>query len=114
MSTAGYKLVRLANGVCSVHSLAYRETFHPVIGPAAEAEALYVRQLRLADRLEQHRGEFVIWDVSPARPPCAHRLKAARGSCSFACSASIKRSTADLCLGAPPLWAISRLKQVER
>ncbi len=83
----GYKLVQLANGVCSVHSLEYRETFHPVIGPVAEAEALYVNQLRLAERLRQHTGEFVIWDVglgaaanavtvlrSTREIPCAIRL----------------------------------------
>jgi tRNA U34 5-methylaminomethyl-2-thiouridine-forming methyltransferase MnmC len=62
-STAGYKIVRLASGVYSVHSLAERETFHPVIGPVAEAEALYVKQLRLPERLAAHSGEFVIWDV---------------------------------------------------
>jgi tRNA U34 5-methylaminomethyl-2-thiouridine-forming methyltransferase MnmC len=62
-STAGYRIVRLANGAHSVHSLAHRETFHPVIGPAAEAEALYVRQLNLAGRLRASQGEFVIWDV---------------------------------------------------
>lgn len=61
--TAGYRLVRLRNGVFSVHADAEDETFHPVIGPEAEAEALYVRQLRLADRLARHRGEFAIWDV---------------------------------------------------
>ena len=60
---AGYQLVRLANGVHSVHSLAHGETFHPVIGPVAEAEALYVNQLRLRERLKHHSGEFVIWDV---------------------------------------------------
>ncbi len=59
----GYKLVKLANGVHSVHSLAHRETFHPVVGPVAEAEALYVRQLRLVDRLQHQTGECVIWDV---------------------------------------------------
>jgi tRNA U34 5-methylaminomethyl-2-thiouridine-forming methyltransferase MnmC len=62
-SDPGYKLVKVASGAHSVHSLAYRETFHPVIGPAAEAEALYVRQTRLLERLETHAGEFVIWDV---------------------------------------------------
>ncbi len=61
--TVGYKLVQLANGVHSVYSLAHRETFHPVIGPVAEAEALYVNQLRLPDRLRSHESEFVIWDV---------------------------------------------------
>lgn len=58
-----YKIVQLANGSYSVHSSVYRETFHPVIGPEAEAEALYVKQLKLADRFRKHAGEFVIWDV---------------------------------------------------
>lgn len=62
-SDAAYRLVRLANGACSVHALAVHETFHPVIGPVAEAEALYVRQLRLPDRVRQATGEFVLWDV---------------------------------------------------
>jgi tRNA U34 5-methylaminomethyl-2-thiouridine-forming methyltransferase MnmC len=61
--SASYRLVRLANGAWSVHSLAHGETFHPVIGPVAEAEALYVRQLRLPERLRGHNGEFVVWDV---------------------------------------------------
>ncbi|MBI5775621.1 MAG: hypothetical protein HZA89_18025 [Verrucomicrobia bacterium] len=63
ISTGGYKIVQLANGVNSVHSFAERETFHPVIGPVAEAEALYVNQLRLRERLAAHHGEFVVWDV---------------------------------------------------
>jgi len=62
-SNAGYKLVKLISGAYSVHSLAHRETFHPVIGPVAEAESLYVQQLRLPERLSASRGEFVIWDV---------------------------------------------------
>ncbi len=35
---------------------------HPGLGPAAEAEALYVKQLRIAERLG-HGGTFVVWDV---------------------------------------------------
>src|SRR5450432_4105443 len=62
-SNAGYQLVRLNNGICSVRSLEDGETFHPVIGPVAEAEALYVNQLQLRERLQNHAGEFVIWDV---------------------------------------------------
>src|SRR5437762_1035102 len=58
-----YRLIKLVNGAYSIHSAAHGETFHPVIGPAAEAEALYVRQLDLSQRLRRHRGEFVIWDV---------------------------------------------------
>lgn len=53
----------MASGAYSVHSLAEAETFHPVIGPVAEAQALYVRQLKLLDRLQNHTGDFVIWDV---------------------------------------------------
>lgn len=59
----GYRIVELANGTHSLHSLAYGETFHPVIGPVAEAEALYVRQLDLPGWLSRHEGEFVVWDV---------------------------------------------------
>jgi tRNA U34 5-methylaminomethyl-2-thiouridine-forming methyltransferase MnmC len=60
---AGHRLVRLPNGAHGVHSLAYGETMHSSAGPAAEAEALYVRQIGLRERLAGHAGEFVIWDV---------------------------------------------------
>jgi len=63
VSATGYRIVKLANGSHSVHSLAHHETFHPVVGPMVEAESLYLRQLRLAERLKKHTGEFVIWDV---------------------------------------------------
>ena len=58
-----YRIVKLANGTHSLHSLAEAETFHPVVGPTVEAETLYVRQLRLPERASQVAGEFVIWDV---------------------------------------------------
>jgi tRNA U34 5-methylaminomethyl-2-thiouridine-forming methyltransferase MnmC len=62
--SAGYELVQLKNGTWSVRSVAEAETFHPVIGPAAEAEALYVKQLRLPERFAAMTDqEFVIWDV---------------------------------------------------
>jgi tRNA U34 5-methylaminomethyl-2-thiouridine-forming methyltransferase MnmC len=60
---SGYRIVKLASGAHSIHSLAHHETFHPVVGPTAEAETLYVRQLGLVERLRRHVGEFVIWDV---------------------------------------------------
>ena len=60
---SNYQLVQLVSGDYSLHSLAHAETFHPGIGPVDEAEALYVNQLRLRERLQQHSGEFVIWDV---------------------------------------------------
>jgi tRNA U34 5-methylaminomethyl-2-thiouridine-forming methyltransferase MnmC len=60
---ANYRIVKLAGGAHSVRSVIHHETFHPVIGPVAEAEALYVKQLNVRARIEHHRGEFVIWDV---------------------------------------------------
>ncbi len=60
-----YRLVRLANGAYSIHSSFERETFHPVIGPAAEAEALYIGQTGVRERLARIATgeEFVVWDV---------------------------------------------------
>jgi tRNA U34 5-methylaminomethyl-2-thiouridine-forming methyltransferase MnmC len=59
----GYRIVKLASGAHSIHSLAHHETFHPVVGPTEEAEALYVRQLQLVERLQKHTGDFVVWDI---------------------------------------------------
>jgi tRNA U34 5-methylaminomethyl-2-thiouridine-forming methyltransferase MnmC len=58
-----YRLMRLANGAYSLRSETHGETFHPVIGPMAEAEALYVNQARLPMRMAQCTREFVIWDI---------------------------------------------------
>jgi len=79
-----YQLVRLNNGICSVRSLADDETFHPVIGPVAEAEALYVNQLRLRERLKNHSGEFVIWDVGLGA--AANALAVLRATREIACN----------------------------
>ena len=80
---SGYQLVRLNNGICSVRSLADAETFHPVIGPVAEAEALYVKQLKLRERLQNHSGEFVIWDVGLGA--AANSLTVLRATRDLAC-----------------------------
>jgi tRNA U34 5-methylaminomethyl-2-thiouridine-forming methyltransferase MnmC len=58
-----FRLVSLRNGAQSVHALDFGETMHPGLGPAAEAETLYVKQLRIAERLGRHAGTFVVWDV---------------------------------------------------
>jgi len=58
-----YQLVQLANGEKTLFSSAYGEKMHPGLGPVAEAELLYVRQLQLCDRLKNGAGEFVIWDI---------------------------------------------------
>jgi hypothetical protein len=46
-----YKIVTLRNGARSVHSLADAETFHPVVGPVAEAEALFIQVLDMRRRV---------------------------------------------------------------
>jgi hypothetical protein len=58
-----YQLVQLASGEKTLFSASYGEKMHPGLGPSAEAELLYVRQLSICERLQRHRGEFVIWDV---------------------------------------------------
>lgn len=76
-----YQLVQLKNETWSVRSLAEGETFHPVVGPVAEAEELYVRQLRLEERLPVHLDEeWVVWDVGlGAAANILSVLKALRG-----------------------------------
>lgn len=58
-----YQLVQLANGEKTLFSASYGEKMHPGLGPTREAELLYVCQLKIRERLQKHRGEFVIWDV---------------------------------------------------
>jgi len=58
-----YQVVQLASGAKTLFSASYGEKMHPGLGPAAEAEQLYVRQLQICDRLRKTSGEFVVWDV---------------------------------------------------
>ena len=84
---SGYRIVKLTGGAHSVHSLAHAETFHPVIGPVAEAEALYVRQLHMVERVGKHEGEFVIWDVGLGA--AANVLTVLRATRALSCSIRI-------------------------
>jgi tRNA U34 5-methylaminomethyl-2-thiouridine-forming methyltransferase MnmC len=59
----GFVLVTVASGARSVHSLEHGETFHPVVGPMAEARGLHAAQSRLAERAGECARPFVIWDV---------------------------------------------------
>ena len=60
---AGFELVTVQSGARSLRSREFGETFHPVVGPMAEAVGLHVRQQRLVERAGETRGPFVIWDV---------------------------------------------------
>ena len=57
-----YQLVQLRSGLPTLFSASYGEKMHPGLGPQAEAELLYVRQLNLCERLGR-AGELVVWDV---------------------------------------------------
>ena len=63
-----FELVPLAVGVQSLRSLANGQTFHPVVGPVAEAEAVHVAGTRLVERanafVPRRTGDaFTVWDV---------------------------------------------------
>jgi tRNA U34 5-methylaminomethyl-2-thiouridine-forming methyltransferase MnmC len=58
-----FSLVRLPDGSSTLRSLELGETFHPVIGPAAEAD-LHVRQTRIAERASlPDATRFIVWDI---------------------------------------------------
>ncbi len=58
-----YEIVTVASGARTLRSRAHGETFHPVVGPMAEARGLHVEQQRLVERAGETSGRFVIWDV---------------------------------------------------
>ena len=85
-----HELVYTSTGAVAVKSLAEGEVMHPGVGPLLEAEHLYVRQSKLAERLgAAERPAVVVYDVglgagsnagaawaaSEAAPPSAARLE---------------------------------------
>ena len=78
----GYKIVHLANGSPALHSSDYGETMHPGLGPQAEAELLYVRQLNLVERMKGGAGESVIWDIGLGAAANAIAALRATANCS--------------------------------
>lgn len=58
-----YRMVELANGEKTLFSASFGEKMHPGLGPAAEADLLYVRQLGIGERLAAPGGGLVVWDV---------------------------------------------------
>jgi tRNA U34 5-methylaminomethyl-2-thiouridine-forming methyltransferase MnmC len=108
MNAESYELVRLANGTFSIHSKAEGETFHPVVGPVAEAEALYVKQLKLRERVAAKVGEFVVWDVGLGA--AANVLTALRATRDLACSIHIVSFDRTL---APLQFALKHAAQLE-
>ncbi len=58
-----FEIVTVASGARTLRSRPHGETFHPVVGPMAEARGLHVEQQRLRERAHATSGPFVIWDV---------------------------------------------------
>jgi hypothetical protein len=61
--TGGFSLVTVSSGARSLRSNEHGETFHPVVGPMAEARGLHVAQSRIVERAGECARPFVIWDV---------------------------------------------------
>ncbi|MCC6234922.1 MAG: hypothetical protein IT580_19925 [Verrucomicrobiales bacterium] len=58
-----FDLVPLRQGRIGIRSRRYQEVCHPGVGPAEEAEQLYVSGLDLPRRWREGAEEFVVWDV---------------------------------------------------
>jgi queuine tRNA-ribosyltransferase len=58
-----HEVVRTRGGALAMRSQEAGEVMHPGVGPLAEAEALYVRQSRLGERLRTTSGALVLFDV---------------------------------------------------
>ena len=63
-----HEVVRTRGGALAMRSLSDGEVMHPGVGPLVEAELLYVRQSRLAERLRSFKGvsgrdSLVVFDV---------------------------------------------------
>jgi queuine tRNA-ribosyltransferase len=56
-----HAVVTTSGGALAIRCLTTDETMHPGVGPLVEADALYVRQSRLAERLAE--GKVVLFDV---------------------------------------------------
>jgi queuine tRNA-ribosyltransferase len=84
-----FEIVQTSEGAAAVRDRVVGEVMHPVIGPTAESEQLYVAQSRLAARLTERGAPLVLFDVglgaasnalaalraARAAPPGARRLE---------------------------------------
>ena len=74
----GHEVVRTRGGSLAMRSVEAGEIMHPGVGPLVEAEMLYVRQSRLAERLRTHDAhELVVFDVGLGAGSNALRARAA-------------------------------------
>jgi tRNA U34 5-methylaminomethyl-2-thiouridine-forming methyltransferase MnmC len=60
---SSFDRITLRNGARAIRHLPSGEIMHPAVGPWEEANHLYVRQTRLAERLSRPGPPLRIWDV---------------------------------------------------
>ena len=58
-----FELVTLRNGTRAVRHTGHGEVMHPSVGPWQEAQALYVAQSQLAEKLQKDGPPLHLWDV---------------------------------------------------
>jgi tRNA U34 5-methylaminomethyl-2-thiouridine-forming methyltransferase MnmC len=58
-----FELVTLRNGTRAVRHTGHGEVMHPSVGPWQEAQALYVAQSQLAEKLQTEGPPLHVWDV---------------------------------------------------
>lgn len=58
-----FEIVVLKNGAHAVRHVGHGEVMHPSVGPWREAQALYVEQSRLRERLIEQGPPLQVWDV---------------------------------------------------
>ena len=63
MDLCSHELITFENGSVSVKERASGQVMHSWVGPAREAEAVYILQSRLRDRLKQGTEPLVLYDV---------------------------------------------------
>jgi tRNA U34 5-methylaminomethyl-2-thiouridine-forming methyltransferase MnmC len=63
MIDESFELKTLTGGIATLRCRSSGETFHPAIGPMAEAQALHIHPQRLLQRATSTQEPLVIWDV---------------------------------------------------
>ncbi|HVX94669.1 MAG TPA: MnmC family methyltransferase [Polyangia bacterium] len=104
-----HEVVRTRGGALAMRSVDAGEVMHPGVGPLVEAEQLYVRQSRLAERLRE-QAEVVVFDVGlgAGSNAFAARAAAARGGAGRLRLVSFERDLGALALAleTPDAFAI--------
>jgi queuine tRNA-ribosyltransferase len=88
----GHEIVQTRGGALAMRSLADGEVMHPGVGPRVEAEALYVRQSRLDERLRAPAGPTS--GAAPASPLVVLDVGLGAGSNALAARAVSERAPA--------------------